>query len=455
MIEETIDYGEPLLVNLGKLGDIEWINQYFDLVGKVLRDLGLDDQDERISLSVTKEGKLPLIIGRRYILLPLRNKKIKCIVPTDFKLGDIDGEDTGWFFSPETERDAKWIEVSFPVGKELPVSLYQSILSVCRSILVKSKKSNFRKTHSPLLYYFIVDPEFRKTTLTLIADNGLLKKRKPVLSDILRVNKTFLLTWNPSRWEWSDYQEKVTAVQNNGSTILRWSCGNSKNIKVDDQVFLMRVGPLSPGIIGSGYVVKAPFKDTHFSDEDREALYVEVAFDTLVDYQNNLLSLEVLKQELPQQLWTPQASGISIKKECLSKLETLWFNYQSLNNEQKVDYSSQPESEEVFLEGKAYSVLQTKYERDPEARKKCLEKKGYACCVCGFDFQQAFGQIGTGFIHVHHVFMLSDRGGVTETDPDNDLKPVCPNCHAMLHKRYPPFSIQELKDIITKPNKQR
>jgi len=215
-----------------------------------------------------------------------------------------------------------------------------------------------------------------------------------------------LLTWNPNRWEWNDYQEKVAEVQNNGSIVLRWSCGNSKNIKVDDQVFLMRVGPLSPGIIGSGYVVKSPFKASHFSNKGREALYVEVVFDELFDYQNRILSLDILKKEMPEQVWTPQASGISIKQEYISKLETVWFDYINPNTEQDEYNSSQQESEAVFLEGKAFSVLQTRYERDLDARKACLDKKGYSCSVCSFDFQKVYGVIDKGYIHVNHFIML-------------------------------------------------
>ena len=33
--------------------------------------------------------------------------------------------------------------------------------------------------------------------------------------------------------------------------------------------------------------------------------------------------------------------------------------------------------------------------------------------------------------------------------PKTDLVPVCPNCHSMLHKRKPAYSVQELKNIIS------
>ncbi|MEX2515469.1 MAG: HNH endonuclease [Gammaproteobacteria bacterium] len=67
-----------------------------------------------------------------------------------------------------------------------------------------------------------------------------------------------------------------------------------------------------------------------------------------------------------------------------------------------------------------------------------------------FHFENFYGELGSKYIHVHHLTPLSEVGAEYEVDPVNDLRPVCPNCHAMLHKRNPPFSIDELSDIISK-----
>tara|TARA_B110000971_G_C19826420_1_gene415825 strand:- start:535 stop:747 length:213 start_codon:yes stop_codon:yes gene_type:complete len=64
------------------------------------------------------------------------------------------------------------------------------------------------------------------------------------------------------------------------------------------------------------------------------------------------------------------------------------------------------------------------------------------------NFEKKYGAIGEGFIHVHHIKQLSDIGKEYEVDPVSDLVPVCPNCHAMLHKRRPPFSVSELKKML-------
>jgi HNH endonuclease len=101
-----------------------------------------------------------------------------------------------------------------------------------------------------------------------------------------------------------------------------------------------------------------------------------------------------------------------------------------------------------FWEGSRTTVLVNRYERDPRARKNCIQKYGAVCSVCGFDFAQRYGPIGVGFIHVHHIVSLSSVGRKYKVDPIADLRPVCPNCHEMLHRQNPPLSIEELKERL-------
>ena len=100
-------------------------------------------------------------------------------------------------------------------------------------------------------------------------------------------------------------------------------------------------------------------------------------------------------------------------------------------------------------EGAVKKTLTTKYERSPINRALCLAAKGYSCSVCGMNFQQTYGELGREFIHVHHAVPVSKMGGNYMVDPLKELFPVCPNCHAMLHRTDPPMSIEELKAILT------
>jgi 5-methylcytosine-specific restriction enzyme A len=112
-------------------------------------------------------------------------------------------------------------------------------------------------------------------------------------------------------------------------------------------------------------------------------------------------------------------------------------------------YPDELDTSETLFEGMKKTVSVNIYERNQDARIKCIQHYGVICVVCGFDFEKAYGEIGKGFIHVHHLTQLSEIGQGYEVDPINDLRPVCPNCHAMLHKRTPPFGIDELKSKIS------
>ncbi|MBL9114999.1 MAG: HNH endonuclease [Verrucomicrobiaceae bacterium] len=100
-----------------------------------------------------------------------------------------------------------------------------------------------------------------------------------------------------------------------------------------------------------------------------------------------------------------------------------------------------------YTEGAVAQVVVNRYERDPDARRACLEHYGFSCVVCEIDLSAFYGELGAGFIHVHHVTPISELGQDYAIDPVKDLVPVCPNCHAMLHRKSPPMSVEELREI--------
>lgn len=102
-----------------------------------------------------------------------------------------------------------------------------------------------------------------------------------------------------------------------------------------------------------------------------------------------------------------------------------------------------------IFEGVKSQITVNKYERNDKARNACIEFYGYICKVCDFDFEDKYGAIGKQFIHVHHIVSIASIGKSYKVDPKNDLRPVCPNCHAMLHRKNPPYSIDELKKKVS------
>lgn len=106
----------------------------------------------------------------------------------------------------------------------------------------------------------------------------------------------------------------------------------------------------------------------------------------------------------------------------------------------------------TYTEGLAHNVSVTSYERNPLARKECLDLFGYSCSICGMNFEKVYGEIGKNFIHVHHKTFISTKDGNShQINPRTDLIPVCPNCHAMLHRKINGKYLMpnELKDLIT------
>ena len=104
-------------------------------------------------------------------------------------------------------------------------------------------------------------------------------------------------------------------------------------------------------------------------------------------------------------------------------------------------------NDKSFLEGTMKTITVNAYERNPKARQECIVKYGCNCFICGFNFEKKYGVIGREFIHVHHIKPLSEIKEKYEIKVE-DLRPVCPNCHAMLHKRIPAYSIEEIKSLI-------
>jgi len=97
-----------------------------------------------------------------------------------------------------------------------------------------------------------------------------------------------------------------------------------------------------------------------------------------------------------------------------------------------------------FSEGAVYHVAVTATNETQKARRACLSHYGTSCVVCGFDFKAKYGPMAEGFIHVHHIRMLSTIGKEYFVNPVHD-PPVCPNCHAVIHLKTPPWSVDELK----------
>jgi 5-methylcytosine-specific restriction enzyme A len=119
-----------------------------------------------------------------------------------------------------------------------------------------------------------------------------------------------------------------------------------------------------------------------------------------------------------------------------------------LTGEEQLPDEIPVDNEESLFEGAKRTIIVNAYERNSKARQLCIKHYGTTCSICNFEFEKKYGEHGKDFIHVHHLTPISDIGDHYEVDPVKDLRPVCPNCHAMLHTVIPPLTIEELKSML-------
>lgn len=103
-----------------------------------------------------------------------------------------------------------------------------------------------------------------------------------------------------------------------------------------------------------------------------------------------------------------------------------------------------------LVEGALRQITVNAYERNPVARAQCIRHHGCRCAACGVALVEQYGEAAQGLVHVHHLRQLATRRRQTHVDPVKDLRPVCPNCHAVIHSRARPYSISEIAAMVTK-----
>lgn len=260
----------------------------------------------------------------------------------------------------------------------------------------------------------------------------------------------YLFVWNPKNWSWTWLDQAVDQLSATGRYSEKWSCASHKSIRVGDRAFLLRLGSEPKGIMGSGLIATRPFLSPHWDGSGRRVERVVIDFDALLHPDKGpLLDIKVLNQgSLAVQTWTPQSSGISIRQSILPELEAKWFEFLASNGEGQNYFEGIGESGNGFFEGAQTRAESSRYERNPHARRACLEHYGLSCVICGFNFERHYGELGSGYIHVHHLRPVSVAGGRVSVDPIKDLRPVCPNCHAMLHRSAPPLGLDDLESRI-------
>jgi 5-methylcytosine-specific restriction protein A len=268
--------------------------------------------------------------------------------------------------------------------------------------------------------------------------------------------RTFILNWHPERFviPADVYEQYVEEVAKYGrGAFTNWSTGNrSSGITPGDRFFLFRQKS-ERGIVAAGQFASSIYQDENWNGEGKPANYARTTTEVWLPIEQRL-TIESLNESVPDFSWKHlQGSGILLSGEDAAELLEVWNDHLS-ELKQSGDIEQSPD--EIDTKDATYpvdavkQVLVNRYERNPQARKACLTKFGYDCNVCGFNFETTYGDIGEEYIHVHHLVDISTLGEGYEIDPKEDLRPVCANCHSMLHTERPAMSIAALKKRLTR-----
>jgi predicted HNH restriction endonuclease len=106
----------------------------------------------------------------------------------------------------------------------------------------------------------------------------------------------------------------------------------------------------------------------------------------------------------------------------------------------------------AFLEGEMFrkeAAFRSRNRALIQAKKANCD---FRCEVCGFKFEDAYGDIGRKYIVAHHNELLANGPAKSTL---NDISLICANCHAMVHTRNPPLTIKELREIVGKHQGRR
>ena len=179
---------------------------------------------------------------------------------------------------------------------------------------------------------------------------------------------SWLLSWNPTvmLWEEQDddygYQSVLKIIRSGGTRLFNWRCINTK-VKAGDRIFMIKLGDNPRGIFATGFAVS----DSYTEDNTR---LLDVFLTDFRDYHNEkIIPWEQLKERFPEQQWSPQGAGISIKPDAARWLIDHWNNYdnefsetdelQVSKNETEVheSYTKDNFLSEVYMTEERYNAL--------------------------------------------------------------------------------------------------
>lgn len=140
----------------------------------------------------------------------------------------------------------------------------------------------------------------------------------------------YLLSWDPTRWDWRNIKEQSDQVHRGAPVVRQWSCGSNRRIFNGDVVFFVRQGREPRGIFARAEVVRGSYEamnvDIQDANRGRGTLIVDVRF---TDLENAVERVVVPRTTLAtgalgKFVWDIRESGVRIPDAVATALESAW-----------------------------------------------------------------------------------------------------------------------------------
>ncbi len=155
-----------------------------------------------------------------------------------------------------------------------------------------------------------------------------------------------------------------------------------------------------------------------------------------------LFSTEAQYRACPDLKIYDETNQVSIKKPGISAIP----GYIRVVSEKVTDVDIH--SGALSKEGERRLRLHLYCERKPQnVKAKKQSAPSLNCEICGFSFRHFYGQVADTYCEVHHLVPLKCLQGATEIELD-DLAILCSNCHRVVHMRYPPYKLEEVREKL-------
>lgn len=285
-------------------------------------------------------------------------------------------------YQPKKNGSVETMVNGFKMYDEICEMLNQDteLRQMLESALTDSCYKDSRLKTMTVDFGFYLTRYYEQDNATIVEENDMndfqseKQANKPVVN-------SWLLTWNPKNYDWENVDEEynyntmISRIKKGAAYLDCWRCVSSK-VKTGDKIFIIKLGTEPKGIIASGYAI-ADSLDNHYYDDDGVELHervVEICITKAIDYRNEeVISQQKLKELFPDQQWSPQGSGISIKPEAARWLIDNWDNHVAKKNKSQV-IDTLPVSNSEFLKYFAPLIQSIKELGGSATRKEAHEK---------------------------------------------------------------------------------